>query len=1406
MSTRPARLLILLVLALPCAVDAATFAVDTTVDDPALSACDDAAPDDCSLRGAIVAANGLPLSEASTIHVPAGTYALSQETSCTFSVQPSPGTFFTLSHVPLCVSKQVTIQGAGADTTIIDGEGRGRVLFVSASAVAELRGVTIANGLGDRTFGNPALIALPHGGGILNEGTLTLTDSVVRNSSVPAGAVNGGAIFNNAVLTLQRSAVSDNVSPGGQLGGGIFNQAAAVLSLSDSTISNNVIGGSGGGIGNNGGVVTITNSTVSGNTAGGSGGRIASSDAVPFTAMLTVVNSTISGNTCGGAGGGIGTSGGVADLNNVTITNNTGATVAGSGGGVSIHVAQFTLRNTVIAGNRDLSTGSFPDCTGALISRGYNLIQDTTGCIITGDLTGNIVGQDAKLFPLGDYGGPTETHALLAGSPAIDAGNPAAPGSGSFACTAIDQRGFNRLQDGDGDGTARCEIGAVELTESSGELSLLSIRPDTGGNSGSVTALVYGSGFLPGATVTLTRAGQADIAGNPVQGDVGGWAIAATFDLAGRSSGPWDVVVMNPDGTSKTLAAGFAIEAGRAPEPWVDITSPQFIRSGRPTRVVISFGNRGNVDALAVPLWLSTSSGYGLKVSFDVIPPPFQPNQVPTNWSQIPLTVEADAQGSFTNVPLLLPVVPAGFSGTMQIAILSPGDVSSSLFASMDPPYFNPTLDPQLISGFVEGARTYMQQNYAITIPATLVPDLEQYVTNQLQHVVDDSRNAFVASGGTAPQVYGLSQLQLDAAIFGARRALTTSPGIAQPQATHSWLATAHHYFVSSLSQLGLSEAWAQGQNCPVVLPCSMAGPMGGGCTCASNDRDVRLPPPVPIPPGCDPKEVTEKLKTPGGVFEVLGNAPECKITPANCEALPNTKIVNLADGTSVCAPTDCGKTYKLPSGGKVTPKCRSLPIRPRTSFDPNEKAGPSGATAAHFVLGESPLVYTVQFENLETATASAQEVVVTDQLDVQTMDLDTLSLGPISFGGDTTPVPAPGVQQYTAGVDLRPDENLIVTIVAGLDKATGVLTWRFTSIDPTTGQFTEDPAAGFLPPNVTPPEGEGSVVFTVQPKPGLATDTQICNHATIVFDVNTAIETPEWCNRIDVDSPVSAVDPMVAGCSGGLSLHWSGSDAGAGLDTFTIYVSEDGAPPIAWLTDTTETSGVYPGQPGKTYAFHSIAIDNVGNVEGPPASPDVVVTPAMGCCTTSIECADGNLCNGDETCNGATGGCIAGAPPVCPDDGDPCTTGSCVPATGCTQTPISPCPAACAVECPDDDPCTAEECVDGICARPEVTGPAGARCVCERPPADACEGQSVPAKVGKKTAAACRVLDRAVAATKSKRRRKLLKKASRAWGAAGRLLGKPAVTRALSPECLDALETTFADAASRALRAATVP
>ena len=125
------------------------------------------------------------------------------------------------------------------------------------------------------------------------------------------------------------------------------------------------------------------------------------------------------------------------------------------------------------------------------------------------------------------------------------------------------------------------------------------------------------------------------------------------------------------------------------------------------------------------------------------------------------------------------------------------------------------------------------------------------------------------------------------------------------------------------------------------------------------------------------------------------------------------------------------------------------------TSADPNDKVGPGGPDG--FIDGLTPLPYTILFENITTATGAAFEVTVTDQLDVAKYDLDTFSLGPISFG-DTSCRCRPVSQSFSTEVDLRPGVNILVGIDAALDTGTGIVTWKFTTLDPATHEFPEDP------------------------------------------------------------------------------------------------------------------------------------------------------------------------------------------------------------------------------------------------------------------------------------------------------------------------------------------------------------
>ncbi|HEX8565073.1 MAG TPA: SBBP repeat-containing protein [Pyrinomonadaceae bacterium] len=291
------------------------------------------------------------------------------------------------------------------------------------------------------------------------------------------------------------------------------------------------------------------------------------------------------------------------------------------------------------------------------------------------------------------------------------------------------------------------------------------------------------------------------------------------------------------------------------------------------------------------------------------------------------------------------------------------------------------------------------------------------------------------------------------------------------------------------------------------------------------------------------------------------------------------------------------------------------------SSMDPNDKLGAEGVGASRYIAGEEPLRYAVYFENKPDASAPAQDVVITDQLDAAKLDFDTFSLGLISFGKDKLIVPPSGLSEFTKDVDLRPANNLTVRINAKLDKTTGLLTWRFTSLDPVTMQPTEDPRAGFLPPNVTGNEGEGQVLFTVRPKENLATGTEIRNKAKIIFDTNAPIDTPEWLNTIDNSKPASQVGSLSATqSSGSFTLNWSGTDTGSGIQSYSIFVSENGGPFNVWRQDTTETSGIFSGKADTTYAFYSVAQDKTGNKENAPATADATtLTPPPASITGKV-------------------------------------------------------------------------------------------------------------------------------------------------------------------------------------------
>ena len=315
-------------------------------------------------------------------------------------------------------SGNLTIDGPGPGVIEVDGD-RVQILSVSAASRVAISGLRFAGGG-----------ATANGGAIANSGTLDVSDAVFdHNSAVGAGSSTlsqGGAIYNAGSLNVTDSTFTDNTAGGA--GGGDTASGA----------------GEGGAIFSSGSL-TVTGSTFAGNVAGGDGGAGTDSGEGVGGAIdndqnggLTLTNSTLTANTVGGAegggslsgegfGGGVSiANGATATLQHDTIDANSVASV-GIGAGID-NVGAVTADGTIVSGN----TGA-GNCADRMLSR-----DSLEGPTVQTSCGFDLPSADPLLGPLADNGGPTETQALGAGSPAIGAVVPASD------CPVFDQRGAAR--------------------------------------------------------------------------------------------------------------------------------------------------------------------------------------------------------------------------------------------------------------------------------------------------------------------------------------------------------------------------------------------------------------------------------------------------------------------------------------------------------------------------------------------------------------------------------------------------------------------------------------------------------------------------------------------------------------------------------------------------------------------------------------------------------------------------------------------------------------------------------------------------------------------------------------------------------------------------------------------------
>jgi hypothetical protein len=285
--------------------------------------------------------------------------------------------------------------------------------------------------------------------------------------------------------------------------------------------------------------------------------------------------------------------------------------------------------------------------------------------------------------------------------------------------------------------------------------------------------------------------------------------------------------------------------------------------------------------------------------------------------------------------------------------------------------------------------------------------------------------------------------------------------------------------------------------------------------------------------------------------------------------------------------------------------------VCPQYPRDPNELRGPTGYAPLAYVKADATLPYTVYFENVTNATATARQIQIVNQLDPN-LDPRTVRIQQISFGSYRVVVPE-NRSFYQARVQLNTNFNgLWADVSAGVDIQSGQVRWTLTAIDPNSGEQPQSALLGLLPPNDTNQVGEGYVTYTVQPKAGTPTGTVITNKATIIFDNNEPIDTNPWWNTVDSGVPTSAVSALPSVSSNTIfTVSWFGVDdkGGSGVGSYDIFVSDNGGPYQSWQTGTTLTTAAYTGQPGHIYAFYSVATDNVGNREADHATPDAFTT-----------------------------------------------------------------------------------------------------------------------------------------------------------------------------------------------------
>ncbi len=676
--------------------------------------------------------------------------------------------------------------------------------------------------------------------------------------------------------------------------------------------------------------------------------------------------------------------------------------------------------------------------------------------------------------------------------------------------------------------------------------------PSTAGKNGFITGRIIGYGFPEDST--HVQFSLADTSGVVLVPDTVIWLneqnLWFTMSLEGATLGEYDVQYLLNDTVAYSAVKGFEVEPLVFPSLSINMTGNSFSRVGNFNTYTIILENAGNADALMVPIVVE-----GIPTGEGTIFPEFNVIDSRTFGPYQASRQEFISNGGDSTVlddpRISIPIDSAGNGGYEAMAFfltrVPPGTHTIEFSANVTVGNKRIPITAHVLSPFLE--YTNVRSDSAAKIAdclrafADVVLDFASFIGGDITGCLISLTNVVDAGASLGNAVFGGS-----GELTGIKDRIT------------SFLGGNAHKESPTFTDATLG----------VVSP-----------TMALMDLIVN----------CGPLAL--KLANPGAALTA-------KLVEMAADGSQAIKIVgNGVGGISLVNNAVKAQEQCFGENGAITKMLFGF-----FSLDPNSKTGP-GVPGDNWINDDRALTYTINFENIDTATAAAQTVTVIDTLDTSVFDLGTFQF--LGYGFDSVRIPVVNRSRSFVDVyDLRPGQPNYLQVEGVLDTTSGRITWSFTTLDTTTLQLTEAVFEGFLPPNVQPPEGEGYVTYSIELLPGLSGGTQIDNAADIIFDNNDPIVTNTWKNVLDIVPPQSEViQPATMPTDSMFVMSWTGRDDISGVRGFTIYVSADGEAYLPYLKNEADTSYLFIGEPGTTYRFYSVATDKAGNVEAPPQAPD---------------------------------------------------------------------------------------------------------------------------------------------------------------------------------------------------------